>query len=172
MPVTSATRAYKDNCELTDYVVQPIQGDTGSTDGAEAGPGNDVVWRFTEADNRGVLQHLSALENHPVLEEGIIYFGAAATGCLYAIDASTGESLWVHRGGDNIRNAPAVADGIVYVSLARKPSGTGAHVHALDSKTGEVLWQYETNGSGATSPVVHDGKVFLESTTPQTGAIA
>ena len=64
-------------------------------------------------------------------------------------------------GGDQIRTAPAVADGIVYVSLARKPSGKGAQVHALDSKTGEVLWQYETNGSGATSPVVNDGKVFF-----------
>ena len=161
VPVTSPIPAYKDDCEFTDHVVLPVQGDTESANGAEASTDNDVLWRFTEADNEGALQYFGALENHPIIEEGIIYFGAAATGCLYAIDAGTGESLWVHRGGDRIWNAPAVANGIVYVSLARKRSSEGAQVHALDSKTGAVLWQYETDGSGATSPVVNDGKVFF-----------
>lgn len=73
---------------------------------AESGPENDVLWRFTEADNDGVLRERGVIANHPIIEDGIIYFGAAATGCLHAIDSDTGESLWVHRGGRQNSDCP------------------------------------------------------------------
>ncbi|MYC28805.1 MAG: PQQ-binding-like beta-propeller repeat protein [Chloroflexi bacterium] len=152
---------YKDSCDFTDAVSLTSQEGEETATAAESGPENDVLWRFSEADNQGTLRQSGSIENHPIIEDGIIYFGAAATGCLYAIDASTGKTLWVHRGGDKIRTAPAAADGVVYVAPMRNSYRERTQVHALDSKTGQLLWDFGEAGAGATSPVAIEGVVVF-----------
>ncbi len=87
--------------------------------------------------------------------EGGTVFATTGYGALIAIDAATGNELWVQKLEASATGAPTVRDGIVYVS-ARDSSGW-----AIDAKSGRVKWQLPATPtpsvvSGGAGPVVTD----------------
>jgi polyvinyl alcohol dehydrogenase (cytochrome) len=82
---------------------------------------------------------------------------------IYALDARTGETLWVSEGaggaGGSVHTGPAVADGKVIFGDTR------GWLRALDAGTGRPLWsvrlgEHET-ATISSSPLVFDGNVFV-----------
>lgn len=51
----------------------------------------------------------------PVIAGETLYF-ADETGVVYAVDANTGEALWVWETGSRVQVAPAVVDGVVFIA--------------------------------------------------------
>jgi outer membrane protein assembly factor BamB len=104
-----------------------------------------IVWRF---DTEGFTTATA------VVADGLAYVGAdadAATGRLWAIDATTGSEVW------RIEQAifsPALADGIAYAGSA------GPGVFAIDVSTGSVRWTFAVDGK-ARPLAVADGVAYV-----------
>ncbi len=64
-------------------------------------------------------------------------YAPGASGEFYALDASTGELLWILRVGMGSESPPAVVDGVVYLTAVNT-------AYALDEATGEEIWSYGT----------------------------
>lgn len=90
--------------------------------------------------------------------DGTVYVGDAAAS-MHAIDATTGEPLWVSKTDDqasaSIWSSPVVWDGRVFVGVASiaKEEGFRGSVLALDAISGEIAWQTfmtpaEADGAG------------------------
>ena len=62
-------------------------------------------------------------------------FATTGFGTLVALDAETGESLWVQRTDASVTGAPAVADGVVYVV------GRDSRAWAVRASDGRVQWE-------------------------------
>jgi outer membrane protein assembly factor BamB len=86
---------------------------------------------------------------------GVVYFGDDF-GEFYALNASTGETLWQSNfGADYVfSSAPAVVDGVVYVGVLDQ-------MYALNASTGAVLWTYTAGGNVVTSAAVADDVVYF-----------
>src|SRR5947209_9954279 len=105
-----------------------------SRDGGPRGPSwNEVVtmgavWSFhsTVGDFTGT----------PVISHGILVAGAFG-GTVFALNASTGKLRWSRNLKQPINGTAAIADGRVFVPLA-KPSGP--LVAALSLRDGHLLW--------------------------------
>jgi eukaryotic-like serine/threonine-protein kinase len=103
----------------------------------------------------------------PMVLDGVIYFGTVnykskGDNYLYAVDASTGKSIWKFLLSDNtketsIYSSPTVVDGLVYFTSYNK------FIYALESKTGTKKWEYETliNTYFPCSPAVLNGTVYV-----------
>lgn len=100
-----------------------------------------LAWSYDLATSRGV-------EATPIVVDGIMYV-TGAWSIVYAVDAKTGEELWVYdpevSGEDAIKGCcdvvnrgVAVYDGKVYVGVF------DGRLEALDAKTGEVVWSKVT----------------------------
>ncbi|MGC1119768.1 MAG: PQQ-binding-like beta-propeller repeat protein, partial [Candidatus Methanofastidiosia archaeon] len=83
---------------------------------------------------------------------------------LYCLDADTGELIWKHGTGDELRSSPAVVDGKVYIASLEN------RIYCLDTETGKLIWRYEageltwwheTGYLLRSSPAVADGKVYI-----------
>jgi polyvinyl alcohol dehydrogenase (cytochrome) len=106
-----------------------------SRDGGASGPSwNEVatmgpVWSFhsTVGDFTGT----------PVVSDGILVAGAFG-GTVFALDASTGRLRWSHNFKQTINASAAIADGRVFVPLA-KPNAPA--LAALRVRDGKLLWQ-------------------------------
>lgn len=115
----------------------------------------------------------------PVIAGGVAYVGSY-DGSLYAVDLSSGESLWVYETGAavpepnlqiplGITGSAAVTDTTVYVGDA------AAVVHAIDLSSGEARWSTvvddQPNASIWSSPVVVGGTLYVgvASVAKQTG---
>lgn len=96
-----------------------------------------IEWSYDLATSRGV-------EATPIVVDGVMYL-TGAWSIVYALDAKTGEELWVYdpkvsgedaaKGCcDVINRGVAVYDGKVYVGVF------DGRLEALDAKTGEVVW--------------------------------
>ena len=81
-------------------------------------------------------------------------------------DATNGDSdavsnpvnvIWKYQDNSDIGSAPAIWDGLVYIS------NTSGVVKALDSATGSDRWSYATNGKIFSSPEVSDGLLVVGS---------
>ena len=66
-------------------------------------------------------------------------------------------SLWSFATGGRVVNAPAVADGVVYVG------SDDNFVYALDAATGSMLWSFETGDIIRSTPIVTGGAVYVGS---------
>ncbi|HEX9158796.1 MAG TPA: PQQ-binding-like beta-propeller repeat protein [Rhizomicrobium sp.] len=121
-------------------------------------------------DNHGYFEALDATNGYGIwasqsigsaatsaaVANGAVY-ACLANGLLYAFNAATGAVLWSAPLGE-INSSPAVADGVVYVSVA---SG----LFALDAATGVILWSEPTESfTGESSPTVANGMVYVGST--------
>ena len=95
------------------------------------------------------------LAGGPVVAGGRVFVTVAdlaggETSALVALDAADGSELWRYLLGSDIRNAAAVADGIVVTG------STDGIVHAVDAATGQLLWSYDIgDGLEAITAVQH-----------------
>jgi quinoprotein glucose dehydrogenase len=132
--------------------------DTGSTryaplDQVNAGNFNklEVAWTFkTETLGRRPDFNLQAT---PLMVNGVLYFTAGAHRDAVAVDAATGELLWMHRLDEGARKSPRVLSGrgvgywtdgrgderIFYVTI-------GYELVGLDAKTGRPLASFGNHG--------------------------
>ncbi len=96
-----------------------------------------VAWTYDLATNRGV-------EATPIVVDGVMYV-TSAWSYVYALDARTGEELWVYdpqvdkRVGANaccdvVNRGVGVYQGKVYVGVI------DGRLEALDASTGELVW--------------------------------
>lgn len=100
-----------------------------------------LAWSHSLESRRGV-------EATPIVVDGVM-FVTASWSVVHALDAVTGEELWVydpevprefaHKGCcDVVNRGVAVYQGKVYVA------SFDGHLHALDAATGERLWKVDT----------------------------
>ncbi len=122
-----------------------------------------VAWTYDLATSRGV-------ESTPIVIDGVMYV-TSAWSIVYALDAKTGEELWVYDPGvdravgvnaccDVVNRGVALYDGKIYVGVI------DGRVEALDAKTGELVWSQITVDQSRPytitgAPRVVDGKVLI-----------
>ncbi len=97
------------------------------------------------------------IDTPPTIFDGIVVV-ASDDGRVYAVDAETGELEWEHRVRGDLRGAPAIADGSVYVGTA---DNRGDGVYAIEIETGDRQWETEVNDFIQNSAVVVDETVFI-----------
>jgi quinoprotein glucose dehydrogenase len=149
------------------FIASTQEGDwpsyTGDTRGSRYSPldqinaGNfndlEVAWRF-KTDNLGSRPEYK-LEGTPLVVGGILYATAGTRRSVIALDAATGELIWVHRYPEGVRgaNAPRQLSGR---GLAYWTDGKGDHrvlyvtpgyrLIALDAKTGQPIKTFGKDG--------------------------
>src|SRR6184192_363428 len=113
----------------------------------------EVAWRF-KTDNLGTRPEFK-LEGTPLMVKGVIYATGGTRRSVVALDAKTGELIWVHAEKEGARavNAPRQLSGrglsywtdgkgddrVVYVT-------TGYRLVALNAKTGVPVATFGQNG--------------------------
>src|SRR5436190_18049253 len=122
----------------------------------QIGPANfntlEVAWRF-KTDNLGPKPEYN-FQSTPLMAGGVLYTTAGTRRAVVALDAATGEQLWIHREDEGTRGAKAPrllsgrglsywTDGrtarIVYVT-------PGYRMVALDARTGIPAADFGKNG--------------------------
>ena len=120
----------------------------------------DLLWRsdvnaWELTDSGSLSRGIQAMTT----VDGVVY---VVSDRVVALDASTGELLWVwdegHISGISVTLALTVSNGVVYFG----GSFGDHHLYALDATTGEVLWRYKT-GDSVGPPVVANGIVYFGS---------
>lgn len=142
-------------------------------------------WRFrTEGDWLAM----------PVVADGRVYVGAGVdlgdtwlgkVGAVHALDTATGDRVWTAV-AVYVADAPAVADGTVYVptvgfSRSDEPTTPEADADAyrelrdglvaLDAETGDHRWSVDLPQAGS-QPAVVDGTVYLSAKSYRDGSVA
>ncbi|WP_294391487.1 PQQ-binding-like beta-propeller repeat protein [uncultured Sphingomonas sp.] len=112
----------------------------------------EIAWRF-KTDGLGPRSDFQ-LEATPLVVNGVIYSTAGARRDVVALDAATGELLWIHREdeGERARKAPRQLSGrgvsywtdgteerLLYVTI-------GYRLIALDPRTGQRIAGFGTDG--------------------------
>lgn len=122
-----------------------------------------VAWTYDLATSRGV-------ESTPIVVDGVMYV-TSAWSVVYALDAKTGEELWVYDPAvdravgvnaccDVVNRGVAVYEGKLYLGVI------DGRVEALDAESGEVIWSKVTVDQSRPytitgAPRVVDGKVLI-----------
>ena len=122
-----------------------------------------VAWTYDLATARGV-------ESTPIVVDGVMYV-TSAWSVVYALDAATGEELWVYDPDvdravgvkaccDVVNRGVAVYGGKILVGVI------DGRLEALDAKTGERIWSTVTVDQSKPytvtgAPRVVDGKVLI-----------
>ncbi|MGA0121853.1 MAG: PQQ-binding-like beta-propeller repeat protein [Gaiellales bacterium] len=113
-------------------------------------------WRFRSR---------SLLEFPPVVADGRLFVGQLR-GRFYAVDTSTGGTIWEKDTGHCSAASPAYADGVVYAAFLADhpcPKGEfqdGGFVVAWDAASGAELWRVEM-APVESSPLVVDDTVYV-----------
>src|SRR6184192_420744 len=141
----------------------------------------EVAWRF-KTDNLGTRPEFK-LEGTPLMVKGVIYATGGTRRSVVALDAKTGELIWVHAEKEGARavNAPRQLSGrglsywtdgkgddrVLYVT-------TGYRLVALNAKTGVPITSFGSNGIvdlkedvvyGAGRPIdLESGEIGIHST--------
>lgn len=121
-----------------------------------------VRWNFTTPPGTG------GIFASPAVDMGMVFIatlggGGGSGGCVYALNATTGELLWNFTAAGPIKSSPAVADNMTFVATMGGGAGGGAHVYALNEFTGTHEWPipFETDGPVVSTPAVAGGMVFV-----------
>jgi hypothetical protein len=123
-----------------------------------------LVWEYNQSRRFGL--------SSPALADGVLYM-PEDTGELYAFNAKTGKVLWKLRYGTEVRGAPLVADGKVYIfdvkgrfsiiplnkDPKKAPDPDDAFVYTFRETVNGRPVQTETNGT----PVAVNGHVYFTS---------
>ena len=100
------------------------------------------------------------MDVYPTVSGNMVYV-ASDEGAVYALGVDDGKLRWQFHPldtGDHIYAAPAVAAGLVFVSMG----GVDQYFYALDANTGHIKWRVAANGGfdgvpAATSDTVYVG---------------
>ena len=122
-----------------------------------------VAWTYDLSTNRGV-------ESTPIVVDGVMYV-TSAWSVVHALDAKTGEELWVYDPDvdravgvnaccDVVNRGVAVFDGKIYLGVI------DGRLEAIDATSGEVVWSKVTVDQSKPytitgAPRVVDGKVLI-----------
>ncbi len=101
----------------------------------------------------------------PVVVAGVVYVGSV-DGNVYAINLSTGKTVWSRDAGAPVLGSPAVVGGVVYVGTSQTVGllGLGSgHIYALRAGTGSVKWSRAIGANVWSSPAVANGVVYIGS---------
>ncbi|MEO6238027.1 MAG: PQQ-binding-like beta-propeller repeat protein [Vicinamibacterales bacterium] len=149
----------------------------------DAGNFNDleVAWRF-KTDNLGSRPEYK-LEGTPLVVDGVLYTTAGTRRSVIALDAATGETIWVHRYPEGVRGANAPRQlsgrGLAFWSDGRHDQRIlyvtpGYRLIALDARTGQPVKTFGKDGMvdlkvgvvvGANQPIdLEAGEIGLHST--------
>ena len=112
----------------------------------------EVAWRF-KTDNIGNRPEYK-LEGTPLMVNGVIYATAGSRRAAIALDAGTGELLWVHGEHEGARGAAAPRQlsgrGLAYWSDGKESrilyTTPGYRLIALDAKTGALVPSFGKGG--------------------------
>jgi outer membrane protein assembly factor BamB len=100
----------------------------------------------------------------PAVANGAVYVGSveepglSVVGNVYALDATTGATLWTFASSTPFYTAPAVANGVVYAT-------SNGNIYALNATTGAQLWTYADGGEWLSSPSIVNGVLYARSFT-------
>jgi len=141
----------------------------------------EVAWRF-RTDSLGTRPEYK-LEGTPLMIGGVLYATAGTRRSVIALDAATGELIWVHRYPEGTRGANAPRQlsgrGLAYWTDGRGDQRIlyvtpGYRLIALSAKTGQPIPSFGTNGVvdlkvgvvfGAGTPIdLEAGEIGLHST--------
>jgi hypothetical protein len=96
------------------------------------------------------------VEAQPVVADRVIYQGVM-NGEMHAIDANTGQALWIVRPGGPIPHTAAVYRDYVYFG------SLDGNVYALSKADGHTVWQFRTRGPVVSAPAVVNGRLYIGS---------
>ncbi len=113
----------------------------------------EVAWRF-KTDSLGPRPEYQ-FESTPLMVNGVLYSTGGSRRAVVAIDAATGELLWMHSENEGARGAAAPRQlsgrGLAYWTDGRERRilyvTPGYRLIALDATTGEVIRTFGRNGS-------------------------
>ncbi len=112
----------------------------------------EVAWRF-KTDNMGPRQEFN-FQVTPLVVKGVMYFTAGTRRAAVAVDAATGEQLWMHSENEDRRGEEAPrrlsGRGLAYWSDNREERVVyvtpGYRLLALNAKTGAPVQSFGKNG--------------------------
>ena len=112
----------------------------------------EVAWRF-KTDSLGPRPEFK-LEGTPIMVKGVIYTTAGTRRSVVALDAVTGEVIWVHGEREGARSAASPRQlsgrGVAYWTDGRDERilyvTIGFRLLELDAKTGQVVTSFGKNG--------------------------
>ena len=112
----------------------------------------EVAWRF-KTENLGPRPEFN-FEGTPLMANGVVYSTAGARRDVVALDAATGELLWVHGEHEGARGTSSPRQlsgrGLAYWTDGREERvlyvTTGYRLIALDAKTGAPVPSFGNNG--------------------------
>ena len=112
----------------------------------------EVAWRF-KPDNLGPRPEFQ-FESTPLMVKGVVYSTAGSRRAVVALDAATGEMLWMHSENEGARGAAAPRQlsgrGLSYWTDGREQRilyvTPGYRLVALDAKTGIPVAGFGKNG--------------------------
>lgn len=96
------------------------------------------------------------VEAQPIVANGVLYQGVM-NGEMHAIDANTGQALWIRRPGGPIAHTAAVDSVRIYFG------SLDGNVYALNINNGDLAWTFTTGGPVVSAPAVVDNRVFIGS---------
>ena len=115
---------------------------------------NQTLWGYNTQTPASWGSGPSPIVSSPAIVGGIVYFGSDS-GIVYAVNASTGLSIWNFTTGYlYVRSSPAVSNGVVYIGT------DDSYIYALNASTGSKIWSYEANAYSSALTVV-DGVVYV-----------
>lgn len=128
-----------------------------------------LAFEFRDFVVRGRTQR--GVEATPIMRDGVLYF-SGPWGVAYAVDARTGQSLWVYdpqSSGYAARNAccDAVNRGVAIAGQRLFVAATDGQLAAVDIETGTELWKVDTivdprwNTSSTDAPLVAGDLVII-----------
>ena len=92
----------------------------------------------------------------PIVVNGMLYIGGGWGPILYALNATTGGSMWNYTTWAWIASTPSVVDNVVYFS------SYNTNVTSLDASTGALIWNYTTGDFlAASSPCVVNDVLYI-----------
>ncbi len=113
----------------------------------------EVAWRF-KTDNLGTRPEYK-LEGTPLMIGGVLYATGGTRRAVFALDAATGELIWIHRYPEGPRGAAAPRQlsgrGLAYWTDGRSDQRIlyvtpGYRLIALNAKNGQPIPSFGTNG--------------------------
>ncbi len=115
-----------------------------------------------------------ARENSPAVSDGKVFIGDGV-GKMYALNAQTGEELWVFdESFSSVYATSTVYNGVLYSVFSKVLPDDGssdvplydAYVYAFDAETGEEIWdepivEYVAQMGAWSSPTVYSGQLYV-----------
>jgi len=92
----------------------------------------------------------------PIVWGGTVYVSSPLSHAMFALDALTGETLWVYSTSGNL-SAAVISGGILYTA------SSAAQVFALDARTGQQVWASGTLGTFFGGLAISDGRIYIGS---------